>query len=345
MYTNVEILVVSEFAKKTGDYAVLSSTDLQILALTYEIESEKNGDNWRQRLASTTKTSDHKSEPESNSDTSIAVSVDQASASLADLSVSKEIRENSTLESKREDANNDEWSTVARKTRSKKKTRTNYRPQKEFAGPRTFAPVPEPVLEEVPAALADPYPLLSEEVDTDIGPEDAVDADEGENSHTSDEDDDGEGWITPETLHHQQVLDGTLEPNVPAEEQPVLSVGMASGDFAMQNVALQIGLNVINPRSGFQIRKIRSWMLRCHACFFLTAPPMGAKPRQFCPRCGGATLLRCTVTTSADTGKVQIHLKKNFQWSHRGNKYSLPNPQSKHNRKTGGEGAEEILLR
>ncbi|RVD80534.1 uncharacterized protein DFL_008429 [Arthrobotrys flagrans] len=37
------IKYVSQFAKKTGDYGVLGATDLQVLALTYEIECEKIG--------------------------------------------------------------------------------------------------------------------------------------------------------------------------------------------------------------------------------------------------------------------------------------------------------------
>lgn len=32
--------LVTEFAKKTGDYASLSATDLQVLALTYQLEAE-----------------------------------------------------------------------------------------------------------------------------------------------------------------------------------------------------------------------------------------------------------------------------------------------------------------
>ncbi|RPA96444.1 hypothetical protein L873DRAFT_1694329 [Choiromyces venosus 120613-1] len=38
---------VSEFAKRTGDFVVLSVTDLQLLALTYELEVELNGGDWR----------------------------------------------------------------------------------------------------------------------------------------------------------------------------------------------------------------------------------------------------------------------------------------------------------
>lgn len=43
------VSVLSEFARKTGDRAVLSKTDIEVLALAYEIECERNGGDWRLR--------------------------------------------------------------------------------------------------------------------------------------------------------------------------------------------------------------------------------------------------------------------------------------------------------
>ena len=41
--------VMSEFARKTGDRSVLSRTDIEVLALAYELECERNGGDWRLR--------------------------------------------------------------------------------------------------------------------------------------------------------------------------------------------------------------------------------------------------------------------------------------------------------
>lgn len=41
--------VISEFARKTGDRSVLSRTDIEVLALAYEIECERNEGDWRLR--------------------------------------------------------------------------------------------------------------------------------------------------------------------------------------------------------------------------------------------------------------------------------------------------------
>ncbi|PWY86391.1 D-site 20S pre-rRNA nuclease [Aspergillus sclerotioniger CBS 115572] len=43
------VAILSEFARKTGDRAVLSRTDLEVLALAYEVECERNGGDWRLR--------------------------------------------------------------------------------------------------------------------------------------------------------------------------------------------------------------------------------------------------------------------------------------------------------
>ena len=40
---------VKDFARRTGDAAVLSTTDFEVLAVAYEIECERNGGDWRLR--------------------------------------------------------------------------------------------------------------------------------------------------------------------------------------------------------------------------------------------------------------------------------------------------------
>ncbi|KAA8647583.1 hypothetical protein EYZ11_007853 [Aspergillus tanneri] len=47
--TPKSMAVLSEFSRKTGDRAVLSRTDIEVLALAYELECERNGGDWRLR--------------------------------------------------------------------------------------------------------------------------------------------------------------------------------------------------------------------------------------------------------------------------------------------------------
>lgn len=45
-----------------------------------------------------------------------------------------------------------------------------------------------------------------------------------------------------------------------------MKAALLTGDFAMQNVALQMGLNVLGS-GGKRVREVRTWVLRCHACY------------------------------------------------------------------------------
>lgn len=96
----------------------------------------------------------------------------------------------------------------------------------------------------------------------------------------ADSDSDEGEWITPSNVKLHQSRDLGLFPSLPAsahaggrnkqgekeKRKTVLKVACLTGDFAMQNVALQIGLNVFGV-GGKKIRDIKTWVLRCHACF------------------------------------------------------------------------------
>ena len=51
-----------------------------------------------------------------------------------------------------------------------------------------------------------------------------------------------------------------------AEEEAESRVCIVTGDYAMQNVALQMGLRLVAP-DGKRIWQTRRWALRCSACF------------------------------------------------------------------------------
>ena len=45
-----------------------------------------------------------------------------------------------------------------------------------------------------------------------------------------------------------------------------------TADFAMQNVLLQMGLGLVGVE-GKRIERVKSWVLRCHACFKYASLP------------------------------------------------------------------------
>ncbi|KAF2734317.1 hypothetical protein EJ04DRAFT_493636 [Polyplosphaeria fusca] len=157
-----------------------------------------------------------------------------------------------------------------------------------------------------------------------------------EEAEPSDPDDDGDGeWITPSNLAQHQDKDAGIPSTEAAPIQ--MSVATMTTDFAMQNVLLQMNLHLLSP-SLQRIRTLRTYILRCHACF-LTTKQMD---KQFCPRCGQPTLTRVSCTTNAN-GDFKLHLSKSHQWNNRGNRYSIPKPTAgtasgKHMGKGGGKG-------
>lgn len=78
--------------------------------------------------------------------------------------------------------------------------------------------------------------------------------------------DDGEGeWITPTNvaLHKSKALQ-FIPAQGSANEKVV--TGCMTTDFAMQNVLMHMGLSLVGV-DGKKIDKVKTWVLRCHACF------------------------------------------------------------------------------
>ncbi|KAL1340636.1 hypothetical protein AAHE18_09G029800 [Arachis hypogaea] len=98
------------------------------------------------------------------------------------------------------------------------------------------------------------------------------------------------------------------------------SVACVTGDFAMQNVLLQMGLRLLAP-GGSQIHQLHRWILMCHACRTVTAD-IG---RIFCPKCGNGGTLRKVAVTVGENGIVMAARRPRVTL--RGTKFSLPLPK------------------
>jgi len=85
--------------------------------------------------------------------------------------------------------------------------------------------------------------------------------------------DDGEGeWITPQNagIHKSHALDllpdNKTKGKGKRQGMKEIGAGCMTADFAMQNVLLQMGLDLISV-DGKRIQRVRNYVLRCHACF------------------------------------------------------------------------------
>jgi RNA-binding protein NOB1 len=303
---------VTDFARRTGDLEVLSRPDIQILALAYELECERNHGDWRLRSLPGQKRVNGPP-PKSLTDPNYVPgqAVDEEKREEGDLKEASAPGGAWGAETSAEQKATEEGSEEA-PTQTKK---ASEKPAEEISQESPGEEAKEEIAEtaRTPAVEAATETLADLSLDPTVATIEAEEVVEEEA-----EDDDGE-WITPTNIKKHQLKDDNSLAQ-PEEEVKVMQCATITGDFAMQNVLLRMNLNLLSP-SLQRIKTLKTWVLRCHACFQITKD-MG---KQFCPRCGKPTLLRTSCSTDKD-GKFSVHLKKNMQWNTRGNVYSIPKP-------------------
>jgi RNA-binding protein NOB1 len=123
-------------------------------------------------------------------------------------------------------------------------------------------------------------------------------------------DDDEAGWIGPtpanassaaaqrssvvdqfQGVADEQVCASAAEASHDSSEAAVLPtspcVRVVTADFAMQNVLLQMGIQVVGT-GGRMVKGVKTFVLKCHSCFKIC---MDAS-REFCPHCGNHTMMK-----------------------------------------------------
>ncbi|VDM62995.1 unnamed protein product [Angiostrongylus costaricensis] len=138
---------------------------------------------------------------------------------------------------------------------------------------------------------------------------------EGFCKNVGDNSDDEEGWITEDNISQALKKIGALE----VEEGIV--VGCLTTDFAVQNVLLKMHLGLVSL-NGYRIKQLRSFVLRCRACFN-TTPIM---TKEFCPTCGHKLLHKCSVSVD-ENGEQVLHINWQRLAVKRGLKHSLAAPK------------------
>ena len=181
----------------------------------------------------------------------------------------------------------------------------------------------------------------------------------GFSSEMTADDDDGEGWVTCVRDIHAMKAAGSLDPNNNSNSNnnnnnsigssnmgdcgiknskdsvdkkyygpPIhRRAACATTDFAMQNVILQMNLELVTI-DGVRVRHLKTWVTRCGACFTVYAGDKAEKVggRLFCDKCGSNLLQRIACSVDKGTGRLRLHMKKNYRANTRGTKFSLPKP-------------------
>ncbi|XP_068117258.1 RNA-binding protein NOB1 [Hyperolius riggenbachi] len=298
------VQLVTEFSKKTGDYGSLSATDIKVLALTYQLEAEHVG-------------KDHiRTEPINKVSVTSTARHPEAPVNVAGFHFPSKPGGNKEGSSE---------TIVPEKTDESGEFNSFH-----------FWRNPLPSIEEDLLEL-----MNAQEVSVTPGPEpgtaaplpgDSLDgtvqlSDSAEEEEEEEQDgDDGGGWITPSNIKQ-------IKQDMGFREAPTdVVVGCLTTDFAMQNVLIQMGLNVLSV-DGMLIRHTRNYVLRCHGCFKTTSD----MSKKFCPNCGNMTLKKVAVSVNEDGG-LHVHFSRNPKvLNTRGMRYSLPAPQ-------GGKHANNPLL-
>jgi RNA-binding protein NOB1 len=310
---------VTDFARRTGDLPVLSKPDLQIIALTYELECERSGGDAKLRRVPGQKGLNFQVEAKAKAEAEAkaAAAAEVKDESKSEVSPPKE--QQGTPEASQDE---EVWETIPKKANVVAETVKQPTAEAETTTIPATAEVQqgEEAQKEVTEALA--QTSINDDTTTQTAPAEPASSVEPTQDATAKEDDsdsdsDGGDWITPSNLKQKQAEDAAPDA-ADAAPQKKMEVAVLTTDFAMQNVILQINLNLLST-SLMRIKNVRSVVLRCQACF-LVCKEMG---KQFCPRCGKPSLTRVSCSTTA-SGEFKLHLKKNFQYNSRGDRFSIP---------------------
>ncbi|KAI1078764.1 D-site 20S pre-rRNA nuclease [Whalleya microplaca] len=298
------IKFVTDFARRTGDLEVLSKPDIHLIALTYELECERNGGDWRLRRTPGQKGMNGKSPAQLEREKA------DDPAGLEEGEDGQSTTQTEQPGSRVEDVEDAVYDISSETKTSEDSAKLSL--EEDQAQPNVEH---ETITQTLDNLSLEP-PVLPA---ADTAPEDLATAEATADEEQEQEDDeDGGGWITPSNVKKHQEKDQLAAPGQPI--QRFLQVALLTSDYAMQNVLLRMNLNLVSP-SLARITRVKTWVLRCHGCFQITRE----MAKQFCPKCGQPTLTRVSCSTDQG-GNFTVHLKKNFQWNNRGNVYSVPKP-------------------
>ncbi|KAK4691101.1 RNA-binding protein NOB1, partial [Lecanoromycetidae sp. Uapishka_2] len=202
---------VSDFSRRTGDKPALSTPDVQVLALAYELECEQNGGDWRLRNVPGQKKTNS---PRRVKEASLAEKPKHTGRSLRETNASSDLPKVSSTEIPSENPGG--------------------------AGDHSESNFVDPVDSDGVFKAVEGFLLQTSENDsvngtTELQSEAVPDQPETDRTELESESEssNSEGWITPSNLKKQRNKDDNAS-TVPISEDKVLQVATITGDYAMQ---------------------------------------------------------------------------------------------------------------
>lgn len=273
---------VVEFAKKTGDYLSLSAVDIKIIALTYQLEKFKVGTDHLRTEPVVPKIVLSKDKPvEHVNNTPLAGFYAPKAGEESEEEIEEQTLEQGPI---LEDPVEDENASEGEEENEEEISTSEKELADKFSSLNCNV---DDVLAHVPK---------DDVIDDNENSEDGDDEEEEEGNSDEESNDDENGWITPSNFAQVKRDFGTDQ-----KEETITTVACISTDYAIQNVIKQMGLNIA-AMDGKVIKEMRTYILRCYACFKTTS----ILTKLFCPNCGNKTLKRVAVSCDNEGKQVVI---------------------------------------
>jgi RNA-binding protein NOB1 len=234
------IKIVTEFSRKTGDLAVLSRVDIQLLALSYELECERNGGDWRLRSTPGQKTlNGSPPKPEGQRETmGEALNSEQVAPEETSKSVPintgelQELGSQTDLGSQAELLAGETGAEIQVATlESEPAPSTSDRPNRSWSSVAVEVPSSKTTYPAEPPPIAEAAQIHQPEPESTTVETFAERLQDAQVSTPSEEDDasdgsDSEGWITPANLKKQQAKDAASATAAAPEPKNIQVVGL-----------------------------------------------------------------------------------------------------------------------
>lgn len=322
---------VIAFSKKTGDYLSLSSADIKVIALAYQLECELVGKGHLRSDPIIAKTIASKQKPVELIDKNPLAGfyvppekekVDEKTQKNRELIADKvEQEEKEAKENGDEEDGESDDETTEKATDSKNPAESSASPNKDTVqsveqleekfNELNCGLVSESEANEILVSVKD------EDKNGTQGDESQESDSECSEEETDSGDDDESSWITPSNINAMKSACGKEI----LEEVDQARVACMSTDFAVQNVLKQINLNIA-ALDGRLIKQMRTYILRCYGCFKTTS----IMTKIFCPNCGHKTLKRVAVSMD-ENGQRVIHINLRRPLTAKGKNQSIPRPR------------------
>jgi len=311
------IKAIVDFARKTGDLPSLSPVDIQVLALCYMYERERNGlkrirEEPPKRIVPPSEKKTAVTPVSSSTTASTTTSTTPLDATSDSAAVSLTGTDDQEAEEEQEEEGDE----------GEEEEEEGEQPMDGTAEPQS---VPGNAT-TTPSTTATTTTTTPSTTTATTTPAAAI----PENDPFWGKTDDGEGeWITASNIHLHK---NRVKKNVPLAD--LSDVGCITTDFAMQNVMIAMGLRLLSVR-GLAITTIRTHVRRCHACWAVELNM--EKDNNFCRVCGGHTLMKAVFHINAN-GVPRYYMSQKAINNKRGTVYSIPKFK-------GGRHNKDLILR